>query len=78
MFLVSLYQINAEIINFTLGGQDGVILEVKLTFIVRGSVFAPDEWREGEQAESGGSGWQRAGSQDGSGGGTSERREQHQ
>lgn len=39
---------------------------------------AADEWREGEQAESGGSSRQRAGSEDRSSGGTAERRKQHQ
>lgn len=63
-------------------GKDGGIFEIKLNVIMYISacrrVFAPDVWREGEQAESGGSGRQRAGGEDWSGRGTAERREQHQ
>lgn len=66
----------------TMTGKDGGIFEIKLNVIMYISacrrVFAPDVWREGEQAESGGSGRQRAGGEDWSGGGTAERREQHQ
>lgn len=41
-------------------------------------VFAADERGEGEQAESGGSGWKRAGSEDWSCRGAAQRRQQHQ